>query len=168
MTITDGFLLAQKDGEPPAVSVSADAPGDSGISVVRMRFQGGAHISATAGGHLVWFLASPHARLECRLEGRALLHDATSGALAICPAGMDCAADADESVDSLLIAVEPEQLEGATASTGFEAQVTGRLSGRDEALFDLAQRLALECSAGYPNGPLFWHELASGFLGGMV
>jgi AraC family transcriptional regulator len=42
------------------------------------------------------------------------------------------------------------------------------LSGYDQALLDLARTLALESANGYPNGPLFWNEAASGFIDGLV
>jgi AraC family transcriptional regulator len=35
-------------------------------------------------------------------------------------------------------------------------------------LLDLARTLALESAEGYPNGPLYWNEVASGFIGGLV
>jgi AraC family transcriptional regulator len=43
-----------------------------------------------------------------------------------------------------------------------------RLSGYDQALLDLARTLALESAADYPNGPLYWNEVASGFIDGLV
>ena len=43
-----------------------------------------------------------------------------------------------------------------------------RFTGYDQPLFDLARDLALESANGYPNGPLFWNEIASAFLGGLL
>jgi AraC family transcriptional regulator len=43
-----------------------------------------------------------------------------------------------------------------------------RLSGFDRALLDLARTLALESADSYPNGALFWNEIASDFIGGLV
>ena len=43
-----------------------------------------------------------------------------------------------------------------------------RLSGYDQALLDLARTLASGSADDYPNGPLFWNEAASGFIGGLV
>ena len=44
---------AQKDGSPPTILASGCAPGESGVSVVSLRFQGSAHfygLSAAASG----------------------------------------------------------------------------------------------------------------------
>ena len=46
--------------------------------------------------------------------------------------------------------------------------MTERLSGYDQGLVDLARTLASESADEYPNGPLFWNELASDFVGGLV
>jgi AraC family transcriptional regulator len=73
-----------------------------------LRFRGGVHFSATTQQHLIWF-ASP-VPIDCRIAGRTLRHEAPAGSLAICPAGTDCGADAEESVDALLVAVDPGQL----------------------------------------------------------
>ena len=53
---------------------------------------------------------APRTRFECRIAGRRLSHVPPSGSLAICPAGTDCAADADESVAALVVAIDPGRL----------------------------------------------------------
>ena len=49
-----------------------------------------------------------------------------------------------------------------------DAQLIERFSGCDQALLDLARRLASESAKGYPNGPLFWNEIASAFIDGLL
>jgi AraC family transcriptional regulator len=65
---SEELRLAQKDGGPPATLVAGSAPGESGISVLRVRFRGGAHFNVIVRQHLVCF-ASP-VRIECRMAGR--------------------------------------------------------------------------------------------------
>jgi AraC family transcriptional regulator len=162
-----GFNLTQGDGCLPTTLAVGSAPGESGVSVLSLRFRDGAHFSATTQQHLVWFV-SP-VRVDCRMAGRTLRHEAPAGSLAICPAGIDCAADAEESVDALLVAIDPGQLALAAAEdSALEARLNERLSGSDQALFDLARALAVESAAGYPNGPLYWNEVAGGFIDGLV
>jgi len=162
-----GFNLTQGDGCLPTTLAVGSAPGESGVSVLSLRFRDGAHFSATTQQHLVWFV-SP-VRVDCRMAGRTLRHQAPAGSLAICPAGIDCAADAEECVDALLVAIDPGQLALAAAEdSALEAQLNERLSGYDQALLDLARTLALESAADYPNGPLYWNEVAGGFIDGLV
>ena len=52
--------------------------------------------------------------------------------------------------------------------TSLEAGLVERLSGRDEALLNLAGTLLSGSEDGYPNGPLFWNEVASNFLGNLI
>jgi hypothetical protein len=89
MTIGIGALyLAQGDGGLPTTSAAGSAPGESGVSVFSLRFCGGMHFGATTQQHLIWF-ASP-VRIDCRIAGRTLRHEAPAGSLVICPAGADC------------------------------------------------------------------------------
>jgi AraC family transcriptional regulator len=169
MTATERYVLAQKDGAPPARSTAGPAPGDSGISIVRLSFRDGAQVETMAGEHLVWFQMSSSVRLECRMSGRVLRQEAPAGSLAIAPAGADARARADESMEALLVTIRPGELAvAAAADAAFERQLVERLEGFDEALFGAARRLELESAAGYPNGPLGWQELASGFLDGLL
>jgi AraC family transcriptional regulator len=117
-----GFNLTQGDGGLPATLAAGSAPGESGVSVLSLRFDGGVHFSATTQQHLVWFV-SP-VRIDCRMVDRTLRHEAPAGSLAICPAGIDSAADAEESVDALLVAIDPGQLALAAAEdSALEAQL---------------------------------------------
>jgi AraC family transcriptional regulator len=161
--------LAQQDGGRPTTLASGSAPGESGVSILSVRFRGGAHFSATPRHHLIWFQMSPQARFDCRIAGRVLRHEPPTGSLAICPAGIDCAADAEGSVDAIVVAIHPGRLARAAAEhSTLEAQLVERLSGHDQALLDLARTLAVESAQGYRNGPLFWNETASGFIDGLV
>jgi AraC family transcriptional regulator len=130
-----------------------------------MRFQRGLDFSATTGQHLVWFQLSPHLRLDCRIGGQRLRHEATAGSLAICPAGIDSSAETDTCADLLLIAIRPEQLALAAAEdSAIDARLLERLSGYDRELLKFARALALESAESYPNGPLFWNEAASNLV----
>lgn len=163
------FRCAHNDGSPPLTLTTNSPPGESGVSLLRTRFQHGVHFSATTRQHLIFFHLSPHLRLECRMAGRALLHEPAAGSLAICPAGIDCSAESDSSVDVLVVAIEPGQLALAAAEdSALEAQLHERLSGYDDQLMSVARTLALENAEGYPNGPLFWSETAYGFMSCLV
>jgi AraC family transcriptional regulator len=160
--------LAQRDGGFPTTLVAGSAPGESGVSVISARFEGGLHVSGTSRRHHICFQMSP-LRIERRMAGRALRHAAPEGGLAICPAGVDFAAAAEESVALLLVAIDPSRLTLAAAeNAALEAQLIGQLSGSDETLFDSARGLALESAARYPNGPLFWNEVAGRFIDHLV
>jgi AraC family transcriptional regulator len=160
---------AQKNGNPPHTFGASNPPGESGVAVLRARFQSAALFSATSNQHLVFFQMSPGVRIECRMAGRALLHDVNVGSLAICPAGMDCSAETDSGIDVLLIGIAPEKLALAAAEeSALDARLNERLSGGDEKLLGIARLLASESANGYPNGPPLWNEAARRFIGQMV
>jgi AraC family transcriptional regulator len=82
---------------------------------------------------------------------------------------MECTADINETVDTLMVAIDPRRLSLAAAENwALGAQLRERLSGYDEALFELARILALEGISGHPNGPHYWHEVANSFIDGLV
>src|SRR5262245_24626979 len=167
-TATGGLYLAQKDGASPTTLAAGSAPGENGLSVQYVRFQSGAHLSGTLRRHLICFQLA-HARFDCRIGGRTLVHEPPPGSLAICPAGTDCAAEASIGLDAILVALDPRQFARAAAEeSAAGAHLTERLSGHDQTLLDLARNLALETAKGYPNGPLFWNAAASGFVNGLV
>ncbi|MGY8663649.1 AraC family transcriptional regulator [Bradyrhizobium sp. UFLA05-109] len=154
---------AQKDGSPPTILASGCAPGESGVSVVSLRYKGGAHFSACLRQHLIAFVS--RSRIACRLAGSALYHKAHDGSLAICPAGLDTCADTVQDLDALLVAVRPDKFALAAAEDGaVEAELSSRLCGHDQTLFDLAGVLARESKEGYPRGTLFWNEIAGQFV----
>ena len=156
-------LSAQKDGSPPTILASGRAPGESGVSVVSLRFQGSAHFYGYLRQHLVAFHSKT--RIKCRAARRVLFHNAHEGSLAICPAGLDTSAEADQDLNALLVAVRPDKFALAAAEDGtLEAQLISRLCGHDQTLLDLARVLARESRGGYPHGTLFWNETAVRFV----
>jgi AraC family transcriptional regulator len=103
------------------------------------------------------------------MADRVLRHEPAAGSLAICPAGIDCAADADQGADILLVAIDPRRFALAAAEASpVQVQLMERMSGYDGPLLDQARRLASESATDYPNGPLFWDEIASGFIDGLI
>jgi AraC family transcriptional regulator len=164
----DELSLAQKDGSLPKTLAAGSAPGESGVTVLSVRFQGSMHLAATLRQHLVCFQMA-QTRFRCRMADRTLLHAPGPGSLAIGPAGIDCAADSSGSVDAILIAVDPGRFALAAAEgAALQAQLIERLSGYDQALLDLAETLALQAADNYPDGPLFWNEIASAFIDRLV
>jgi AraC family transcriptional regulator len=164
-----GLRWAQKDGNPPRTFGARNPPGESGVSMLRARFESGAHCNATSNEHLVFFQMSPRVRMECRMAGRALRHEVDVGSLAICPAGMDCSAETDSSIDILVIGIAPEKLALAAAEqSALDARLNERMSGGDEKLLGIARLLACESANGYPNGPSLWNEAARRFIGQVV
>ena len=92
-------------------------------------------------------------------------HEPPAGTLTIHPAGFDCAADGDDSVDTLTVVIDPAWLALAAAEgSERQAQLIERVSSYDHSLLALARTLAFESTDDYPNGPLFWNEVASRFI----
>jgi AraC family transcriptional regulator len=169
MTGGDDLCLAQEDGSRPMALAAGSAPGESGVSILSVDFRGGAHFSATPRRHMIWFQTSPQAHFACRIAGRSVSHDVPAGSLAICPAGIDCAADAGESVAAILVAVDPGRLALAAAEDSApEPQLMERFRGHDRTLLELARILVQESAKGYPNGPLFWNEIADDFTDSLL
>jgi AraC family transcriptional regulator len=163
------LLLTQEGGEPPAVLAAGGAPGEHGFAVFKFRFRGGAHLGATSPRrHLIWFQLSD-VFIECRRATRFFREAVPRGSLAICLADVDCSADAGQSTNAVLVAIEPTYLALAAAEdSALGAQLIERMSGRDDELLQLACILASECSENYPNGALYWSGIANRFLEGLV
>jgi AraC family transcriptional regulator len=163
---------AQKDGGPPRTSGAERPPGESGVSVLQVRFERAAQLSAVSRQHLIFLQTSPRVPMECKMGGRMLWHETSVGSLAICPAGIDCAAesaDTASSVDILLLAVDPGRLSLAAAEdAALDARLDQRMSGNDPALLAIAHGLAAESASGYSGGPLYWSELTHRLLGRLV
>ena len=163
------YSLAQKDGSRPTTLAVGSAPGESGVSLLRVRFEGSAHFDGKSQQHVVFFQLSPDMRFECRFAGRALRHMAPPGRLAIAPAGIDVVVDADQCLDAIFVAIDPGRLALAAAEdSALDARIIERMSGYDQALLDLARDLALESAGDYPNGAQFWSEIASGFIDKLI
>jgi AraC family transcriptional regulator len=160
--------MAQQDGGAPTTLAAGSAPGESGVSVLNFRFDGGMHLLATPRCHCICFEMS-QVRVEKRMAGRIAHYERPVGSLTINPAGYDFAADADEDVEILVVAVDPGRMALAAAEGALpEAQLIERLDGEDPALFALARTLAFENVHNYPSGALSWNETASSFVDGLV
>ena len=103
----------QGDGHPPTVVTAGAAPGESGVTLLQLRYSGGAHFHADLRRHVVTFVSA--GPITCRVAGKTLQHDAVEGGLAVFPAGIDASADCDRDVGSLLIAIDPGRLALASA-----------------------------------------------------
>jgi AraC family transcriptional regulator len=161
--------LAQADGSLPTAVAAGSAPGESGVFVFGVRFHGGGHVSATARLHHICFQVTPCAHIDCRIADETLSHRPSRGCVAICPSGADYSADGEGSVEAIIVAIDPGQFALAAAEgSAFEAELIACLWAYDQALFDLARSLAMECADGYPNGPLFWNGMASTFIEGLL
>jgi hypothetical protein len=91
----DTLCMEQQDGGAPTTLAAGSAPGESGASVLSVRFDGGMHLLATgARCHCICFQTSP-GRVEKRMADRLVCVERRAGSLSIYPAGVDCAADAD-------------------------------------------------------------------------
>jgi AraC family transcriptional regulator len=170
MTGTDGFYLTQRDGGPPTTLAAGSAPGESGVSILNVRFQGATHIGGTPGQHLVGFMMLPEVHsFECRLAGRVLRHEVLPGARGIAPAGADCVVDTPTGGDALFVAIDPGVFALAAAEdSALEAQLIESFAFYDQELLDLGRMLLLESLDDYPNGPLFWSEIASRFIDNLI
>ncbi len=163
------FQLTRKSGDHTVTPNARSAPGESGVSVARVKFDEPAHFSAKSRQHLVFLQLSPRLRLECNIAGRSLQHETFTGSLAICPAGVDCSVTSDAGADALMLAVDPSQLSLAAAEdSAIEAQLIERMSGYDRNLQSTAAALASQSAQNYPEGPLAWNETAYGFVNGLV
>jgi AraC family transcriptional regulator len=164
------LYVTQQDGSLPTTVVAGGAPGESGISIFCTRFEGAMHLNATSlRHHIICFQFSGESRFECRIADQRLSHRPSAGSLAICPAGADCAADSDRSVDAILVIVDPGRFSlTAAENSALSAELIARLSGYDQALLKLARKLVSESTSGYPNGPLFWNEAAGRFISDLV
>jgi AraC family transcriptional regulator len=161
--------LMQADGSLPIALAAGSAPGESGVFVFGVRFQGGGHLSATARQHHICFPLFPTVRYDCRIADRVLSHKPSQGCIAICPAGADYSADGDGTTEAIILAIDPRQFALAAAeSAAFGAELIERLSGYDQALFDLARSLVAECADGYSSGPLYWNGMATSFIEGLL
>jgi AraC family transcriptional regulator len=165
--LSGDLCLVQKDGCPPTTLVAGRAPGESGVSILNLRFEGGMHLSAALLQHVVCF--HTEARFDCRIADCALRHVPPTGSLAICPAGVDCKADAEGSLDLIVIAIDPERFSLAAAQDAAVAvQLKERLAGFDGELLAIARALTAECAQNFPNGPLHWNALAQRFIDALV
>jgi AraC family transcriptional regulator len=170
LELASEFSVAQEDGGLPITLSAGSAAGESGVCVLSAYFKDGMHIAATRRSrHHICFQISDHSRFDCRIADQTLRHEPRTGMMAICPAESDYVAHSDQSVEAILVAIDPGQLTLAAAEdSALDVQLIDRLSSYDQALFDLARGLALESASGYPNGPLFWNETASALIDSLL
>jgi AraC family transcriptional regulator len=163
------LLWMQGDGRQPTMVAGGGAAGESGISVLRLHFDESVHLTGTFRQHAVFFQMSPEMGFHCRFADRGLRHRPGLGQLAIVPSGVDIVVDADDSLDTVVVAIDPSRFALAAAEdSALDARIIERFICFDTALLELARHLSLECVQSYPNGPLFWTELASGFMDGLI
>jgi AraC family transcriptional regulator len=169
LELVSEFSAAQEDGGFPTTLSAGSAPGESGVCVFSAYFKDGMHIAATKRRrHHICFQITDRSRFDCRIADETICHEPSTGMMAICPAESDYAADSERSVEAILIAIDPGQLTLAAAEDLVDAQLIDRLSSYDQSLFDLGRGLASESASGYPNGPLFWNEIASALIDGLL
>jgi AraC family transcriptional regulator len=168
MTRVAEVYAAQADGGPPTTLVAGSAPGETGVSVLGVRYDGGMHFQAAPRWHCICFQMSP-VRVERRMVGGVVRHEPPVGSLAISPAGSDCAADADDTVETLLVAIDTAWFAlAATEGSERQARLIECFWAYDDSLLALARSLAFESGEDYPNGPLFWNEVAARFIDRLV
>ena len=163
--------MVQRDGRAPTILVAGSAPGESGVSILNVRFDGGMHLLATPRCHCICFcfLQTSPARVQKRMAGRLVCVEGHVGTLSTYPAGIDVVADADEGIDILVVAIDPGRMALAAADSELpEAQLIERIGGDDPVLLALARSLAFESTHNYPNGPLAWNETANSFIDALV
>jgi AraC family transcriptional regulator len=83
--------MAQQDGGAPTTVAAGSAPGESGVSVLNFRFDGGIHLLAAARSHCICFQMS-QVRVEKRMVGRVAHYEHRAGSLSITPSGCDIGA----------------------------------------------------------------------------
>jgi AraC family transcriptional regulator len=160
--------VAQANGDPPTTLVAGSAPGERGVAVFSHRYYGGMYYRATPRQHTLCFQMS-RVRVERRMAGQVVRHEPPEGSLTIHPAGCNCAADADDSIEALIVTIDPGWLALAAAEgSERQAELVERVWAYDHSLLALARTLAFESADDYPNGPLFWNEVASRLIDRLV
>lgn len=165
MTSNANFFYSEGNGLPPTPIAQGSAPGESGLSILNARFRDAAHVKATDERHLVFLHLSEPAWVECKMGSNRVLHQARVGTMGVCPSGAECVAKCQNEIETLLVSIDPTALALAgSEKSQHSVDLAPRLVGQDIELFHVGQMLTQECRAGYPNGPLHWHELAEKFI----
>jgi hypothetical protein len=82
-------------------------------------------------------------RVERRMADQVVRHELPVGSLSISPAGTDCAADVNDTIETLLIVIDPASLAfAATQGSERPAEWIERVCGYDHSLLSLAGILA--------------------------
>ena len=130
----------QADGAAPFRFGGRGRVGESGVQVMKLKYQGSMHFAASLHQQVITFMSQ--GPIYCRVAGRALSHKAHEGSLAVLPAGIDAACDRSADSTSLLICVEPGRLALAAAEeSAFAAKLVDRMTGYDGNLLHLGRLL---------------------------
>jgi len=166
LSILDGGIeLAQSDGSRPKLVTAGSAAGEGGVRIAQLSFHDGAHYSSAAPDHLVFFHLSAPTRINCRVADEAFVHEARVGSVGICPAGADTLCHGDGAIEALVVSLDPGALALAAAEDNVPgAQIVQRPAGENHKLWDLARTLAAESADGFPNGALYWNDVAASFI----
>ncbi|MBR1121505.1 helix-turn-helix transcriptional regulator [Bradyrhizobium lablabi] len=169
MTKSGETIWTQCDDGPPTDLETGRAHGESGVSILRMNVLRTATFKAARQQHLIFLQLSPHLRLECRVGGSRRRHEATTGSIAICPAGWESSVETDMHADFLVAVVKPDQFALAAAEdSAIAAQLHECDIGHDQTLLGLAKVLAAENAAEYQSGLLLWNRTATSFINRLV
>jgi AraC family transcriptional regulator len=166
LSLLDGGLeLAQSDGSHPKLVTAGSAAGEGGVRIAQLRFHDGAHYASASPDHLVFFHLSAPAHINCRVAGEAFVHEARVGSVGICPAGADTVCHGDGAIEALVVSLDPGALALAAAEDNIPgAQIAQRPAEDNHELWALAHTLAAESAGGYPNGALYWNDVAANFI----
>lgn len=170
LSLLDGGIeFAQADGTHPQLVTTGSAAGEGGVRIAQVSFHEGAHYSSAAPDHLTFFHLSAPTRINCRVAGETFVHEARIGAVGICPAGADAFCHGDGAIESLVVSIDPGALALAAAEDNVPgAQLVQRPSAEDQKLYHLARTLAAESADGFPNGALYWNDVAASFIYGFL
>jgi AraC family transcriptional regulator len=139
------------------------APGESGVSVFSLRFRGGLHFSATTQQHLIWF-GSP-VRIDCRIADRTLRQRRRQGRWrSVLPVSTAAPMPKKASTPLSSRSIPASSRSRLRKGSALDAQLKERLSGYDQTLVDIARTLALESAKDYPDGAVYWNEVAGSFI----
>jgi hypothetical protein len=67
----------QADGAAPSVLAAGGAPGESGVRVAKLKYNGAAHFAAALHQHVITFVSQ--GPTHCRVAGKAFSHEAPGG-----------------------------------------------------------------------------------------
>jgi len=165
LSVLDGVELAHSDGSQPKLVAAGSAAGEGGVRIAHVSFDDGAHYASAAGDHLLFFHLSEPTRINCRVAGEAFVHEARIGAVGICPAGADTECYGNGTIETLVVSIEPGTLALAAAEDNVPGmQIVRQPSGEDYELCNIARTLATESAHGFPNGALYWNDVAASFI----
>lgn len=169
LNVLDGIELTEADGSLPGLVTVGSAAGEGGVRIAQLSFLDGAHYLSAAADHLAFFHMSAPTRIDCRVAGEAFVHEARVGAIGICPAGADTHCHGAGPIETLVVSIDPGALALAAAEDDVPgAQLSPRHSIDDHELYDLAQTMSTESAGGFPNGALYWNDVAAAFIGGFL